>query len=279
MAVDHDLLRGALGERDDRRAAGERLDHDHPERLVPADRHQQRRGARVQLLLGGAGDLADVAARAGRRCAARSARGSSRPGRVWTGPASTSRRPARRAASIARCGALDRIHAADPQQVVVLVDAQRPASRRRSGWARPPRRARRRGRCSTLRAADRHEVGPCGRGVRRSAAVSPTNGPCSVCTTGAPTRAAIASGREARVVVDDVERSSRGRPPRRSRRRRPRRGRTRTAPSRSRRGERRRAASCTRAEDRDPGAANSVTSCPRATSASQSRSTTASMPP
>jgi hypothetical protein len=46
-----DLARRTLGERDDRRPAGQRLDHDEPERLLPADRHQQAPGAGEQVPL------------------------------------------------------------------------------------------------------------------------------------------------------------------------------------------------------------------------------------
>src|SRR5579863_5284348 len=40
--IEHELDGGALTKGDHRRAAGERLDHDHPEGLLPADRHEQR---------------------------------------------------------------------------------------------------------------------------------------------------------------------------------------------------------------------------------------------
>src|SRR5215218_8024405 len=68
LVVDHeagapmldDLRRRALGERDHRRAAGERLDHHEPERLGPADRHEQRAGALEQVALALGVGLADV---------------------------------------------------------------------------------------------------------------------------------------------------------------------------------------------------------------------------
>ena len=59
-AVFDDLGRRALGEGQHRRSAGHRLDHDHPERLRPADRHQERVRVGEQPLLACAADLADV---------------------------------------------------------------------------------------------------------------------------------------------------------------------------------------------------------------------------
>ena len=57
--LDH-LRRGALGEREHRRAARERLQHDQPERLVPPDGEQERGGTREQLELLLVGHLAEV---------------------------------------------------------------------------------------------------------------------------------------------------------------------------------------------------------------------------
>jgi hypothetical protein len=59
-AVLDDLGRGTLRERDHRRPAGECLDHHQPERLGPADRHQQRAGALVEVALALRVGLADV---------------------------------------------------------------------------------------------------------------------------------------------------------------------------------------------------------------------------
>lgn len=59
-AVLNDLAGCPVGEGDDGRPARQRLDHDHPERLGPADRHQQGGRAREQPLLRLASDLAHV---------------------------------------------------------------------------------------------------------------------------------------------------------------------------------------------------------------------------
>jgi hypothetical protein len=101
LTVDHDLGSGALRERDHGSATRQRLDHHQSERLLPAHGHQQRACVRVQLLLRGAGDLADVVdppavdVRLDLLAEVLLLAG-------LEGPASTSVRPASRAASIAQ---------------------------------------------------------------------------------------------------------------------------------------------------------------------------------
>ena len=122
-AVLDDLGRRALRERDHRRAAGQRLDHHEAERLGPADRHQQRPGARGRA----------------RACARRRPRRRTRsPSRPRCGSTSSAKncllprlhRPGEHEpdAGLARGGdravrALVGRHAPDPQHEVVLVGA------------------------------------------------------------------------------------------------------------------------------------------------------------
>ncbi len=98
--VDH-LGGRPLGEGQDRRAAGQGLDHDHAERLVPPDGEQERRGAGQQLQLALVGHLAQVVGIVARG-AAPPARGSSAsptaraswpPGRSGCRPCGRSRWP------------------------------------------------------------------------------------------------------------------------------------------------------------------------------------------
>ena len=61
LAVAQDLRHRAAAHRDDGCAAGQRLDHDEAERLLPLDRHDQRMRPGEQLALLVVVDLADVA--------------------------------------------------------------------------------------------------------------------------------------------------------------------------------------------------------------------------
>ena len=60
-AVTHQLAGRARGESDHGGAAGQRLDHHHPERLLPADRHQQRARAGERRALERPADLTEEA--------------------------------------------------------------------------------------------------------------------------------------------------------------------------------------------------------------------------
>ena len=127
-----------------------------PERLAPPHWHQQRRRVREQLPFGGPADLADVvnppAIDVGLDVLSKviPLPGLHRPGEH--------QRPASQARRLDRAvRALDRVHPPDPQQVILLLAAQRPAlNRDRIGHNVADPHAR--GSALSLRAADRHQV-------------------------------------------------------------------------------------------------------------------------
>jgi hypothetical protein len=193
---------GAFVEGDHRRAAGQRLDHHHPERLLPADRHQQPARPGEEGALAGPGHLTEEADRL-----AVDVRGDlaleegaltrlDDPGEDE--PAA--RQPRRLDRPV---GALGRRHPADPEEVVVLLLAQRPVRHRdrvrdHGERLQPGRRG---GELSTADADQRCLVavaGVEGRGLRGERTVQ-----------GVDQRRPQAVGHrqrgEAAVVVDDVE--------------------------------------------------------------------------
>ena len=105
-AVAHDLFHRAAREREHRRAAGHRFDHDETERLFPFDRKQERTGAPTAGRSSRRRRPRRDTESDPRRCAA--ARRSHQYCRYigCTSPASFKRRPARRATAIAACAPL-----------------------------------------------------------------------------------------------------------------------------------------------------------------------------
>lgn len=188
-----------------RRAGGERLHHHHPERLRPADRHQERERLREQPLLVGSADLADVAHRApvdvrldllGEEALEARLHG--------TGEHQRAAGRARHLDGAMR--ALLRCHPPDPQQVIAAPDARRPrVDVDRVGDDRvdldPVRRVGR------LRAAEADE--PSLAAVPRvEAADLVAERPVRRVDERRADPIRHREGREAAVVVDDVERPS-----------------------------------------------------------------------
>ena len=97
-----------FGKRQHRGPARHRLDHHQPEWLGPADRVDERLGAGQQPQFALAADLADVDRIVTEQRARRSRRSSGAQRVPTSSHASTIRRPAARATSIARCAPLSR---------------------------------------------------------------------------------------------------------------------------------------------------------------------------
>ncbi len=124
LAIEHDLAGGALGEGDHRGSAGERLDHHHPERLRPADRHQERLRAREQLLA-----APPPTSPTNTTCGRRRAVDLAAEVLLLSGLHGSGEHEPHAGGSRCRdctVRALDRVQPTHPQQVVVLVVAKRP---------------------------------------------------------------------------------------------------------------------------------------------------------
>lgn len=228
-----DLRRRALRERDHRRPAGKRLDHDQAERLRPADRYQQRPRALVELALAFRIGLAHVLdpvtaeLRLDRLREEPLLAGLDRPGKDQrrAGPARRGDRALR--PPVGR-------HAPHPQQEVVLVLAVRPLGAVDRVVDHAPAAHLRRGRVE-LGTRDRHDAGLGAVGRRTRA--PPRRTLRAACGPPARPRGRPSRARCARRDRGSRRTARRARPPRRSRRTRAPRGRPRCARS-SRRGAR-----------------------------------------
>ncbi len=104
LTIVDQLAGGATGHADRRRAAGHRLHHREPERLIPLDRREQGGGARQQAGLGDPGHIGDVHDAIAVKRRSDAVLEVLEPDVVVSIlPASTSRSPVLRATSMARC--------------------------------------------------------------------------------------------------------------------------------------------------------------------------------